>query len=88
MTGLVKVISKVREAGDLAMKQIELPLRVAVCAWCQPAAPPAGGQLLSHGICPRHLRQLEQELRGILRPRRRARRKAQDPAPGELLFAF
>ena len=46
--------------------QSEFPLWVAVCAWCKPKNP--GGFLrnslgsTSHGICPRHLKKLRQEL--------------------------
>ncbi len=48
-------------------KQIELPLRVAVCAWCHPRE--LGDRLgaISHGICPRHFRQVLQELRAASR---------------------
>jgi hypothetical protein len=50
-------------------QQIEFPLRVAVCAWCEPVRRGAGLGEISHGICPRHLRKLERQLtpKGILR---------------------
>ena len=50
----------------IAPFQSELPLQVAVCAWCKPknrsvALGPGLGSI-SHGICPRHLKQLRLEL--------------------------
>jgi len=51
--------------------QVELPLRVAVCAWCKPDARGSTIGEVSHGICPRHLRQLKFEIRGIVVKRRR-----------------
>lgn len=50
----------------IAPFQSELPLQVAVCAWCKPknrsvALGPDLGSI-SHGICPRHLKQLRREL--------------------------
>jgi hypothetical protein len=46
--------------------QSELPLRVAVCAWCNPKKRGvelgAGLGAISHGICPRHLKMLRLEL--------------------------
>jgi hypothetical protein len=46
--------------------QSVFPLQVAVCAWCKPKG---GGVylgdslgLISHGICPRHLKKLKLEL--------------------------
>ncbi len=47
-------------------QQNDLPLRVAVCAWCKPkhrgVELGAGLGAISHGICPRHLKQLRLEL--------------------------
>lgn len=47
-------------------QQSELPLRVAVCAWCKPkhhgVELGAGLGAISHGICPRHLKQIRLEL--------------------------
>lgn len=49
-----------------APQQSELPMRVAVCAWCKPkhrgVELGAGLGAISHGICPRHLKQLRLEL--------------------------
>jgi hypothetical protein len=39
-------------------KQIELPFRVTVCAWCRPGESAEGPVPISHGICPRHFRQM------------------------------
>ena len=40
--------------AEPASSQIELPLKVPVCAWCRPGEP----GIVSHGICPRHLQQM------------------------------
>lgn len=61
--------------------QIELPLSVAICAWCRPGAPRTG--TVSHGICPRHLRKLQGQLQAgpTVTPPRRPRRAAQPTGP-------
>jgi hypothetical protein len=51
--------------------QLDLSLRVSICAWCKPRAPLGEIGSLSHGICPRHLRKVKLELQGILPKRRR-----------------
>ena len=69
-------------------RQIEFPLAVAVCAWCRPRELGGGLGTQSHGICPRHLRKLRQDLQarnggrlsGLPRRRRAAR-----PAGAEAL---
>lgn len=47
-------------------QQGELPIRVAICAWCKPKnrAGELGAELgsISHGICARHLKQFKLEL--------------------------
>jgi hypothetical protein len=43
-------------------RQIELPLAVAVCAWCEPRELGGGVGAMSHGICPRHLRKMKLEV--------------------------
>jgi len=48
-------------APEFAVRQAELPLAVVVCAWCKPKSGSAT-QILSHGICPRHLRQMRSKL--------------------------
>ncbi|MDB6022754.1 MAG: hypothetical protein JWQ04_2611 [Pedosphaera sp.] len=42
------------------MQQAEFALAVAVCAWCKPkpGAFTPSSDVLSHGICPRHLRNM------------------------------
>ena len=45
-----------------AARQSVLPLRVAVCAWCKPRELGAGLGALSHGICPRHFREMSTKL--------------------------
>jgi hypothetical protein len=45
-------------------EQIEFPLAVAVCAWCRPKSKAAANMpVLSHGICPRHLRKMRMQLK-------------------------
>jgi hypothetical protein len=69
--------------ADLKTEQIELPLRVTVCAWCKPDARQGMDVgLISHGICPRHLKKLKLSLNQLaskapIPPRRRSRRKRQ-----------
>src|ERR1035437_5282661 len=41
-----------------APRQIEVPLSVTVCAWCRPGELGDGLVPISHGICPRHFRQM------------------------------
>jgi len=55
--------------------QLDLSLRVAICAWCKPRGPLGELGSLSHGICPRHLRRVKLEVQGML-PRRRRRAPA------------
>jgi hypothetical protein len=64
--------------------QLDLSLRVAICAWCKPR--PFDGKIgaLSHGICPRHLRKFKLEAEGIL-PKRRRRGAAADSTREALL---
>ena len=45
-------------------QQTELPLSVAICAWCRPGVQGSSLGEVSHGICPRHLRKLRLELLG------------------------
>jgi hypothetical protein len=49
-----------------ATSQSELPLRVAICAWCKPKNRSVdlgvGLGSISHGICPQHLKELRLEL--------------------------
>jgi hypothetical protein len=42
-------------------QQIELPIVVTVCAWCEPCEA-ASSLGFTHGICPRHLRKLQHEM--------------------------
>jgi hypothetical protein len=76
-----------RETGaDQTPHQTEFPLRVPLCAWCHPNPP--RGELVSHGICPRHLRKLKQEIarRAMhLSPTPRQRRQKKAPTPEPLL---
>ncbi len=70
-------------------RQIEMPLAVAVCAWCRPRELGAGLGTLSHGICPRHLRKMKlklQQMRGAA-PKRSSRRSKTKFQPGnEVMF--
>ena len=45
--------------------QIEFPLDVSVCAWCKPQEPGRAAGPLSLGICPRLLKKLKLEARGV-----------------------
>lgn len=42
--------------------QTEFRLEIAVCAWCRPHERGTGLGTISHGICPRHLRQLKRRI--------------------------
>jgi hypothetical protein len=42
--------------------QTEFILPVAVCAWCKPGSTGTGSTVLSHGICPRHLRKMRSQM--------------------------
>ena len=71
--------------GILA-RQIEFPMAVAVCAWCEPRERGSGLGAVSHGICPRHLRKIEHQVKGIpLLRRPRSRRRSGE---GEALLPF
>lgn len=60
-----------KPGAESAAHQSVLPLRVAVCAWCKPRELGAGLGALSHGICPRHLREMKVKLQNS-RPGREA----------------
>ena len=49
-----------------ASLQNEFPLRIPICAWCKPknrgVELGTGLGVISHGICPRHLKKLRLEL--------------------------
>ena len=63
--------------GIMAYRQIDLPMLITVCAWCKPKEPDAVRGSLSHGICPRHLKRLKLEARGLVVKRsRRGKRTA------------
>jgi hypothetical protein len=53
--------------ADRAADQPEFPLRVAVCAWCKPRELGATLGALSHGICPRHFREMKLKLQNSRR---------------------
>ncbi len=59
--------------------QIEFSMPVSVCAWCRPVQNGERMGAFSHGICPRHYRSLEWQMKGIVLKRRtRSRRQAAD----------
>jgi hypothetical protein len=67
-------------------RQTEFPMKVAVCAWCEPCSTDDVLGALSHGICPRHFRKLERQMKGVVSKRRtRVRRGSHD---GEPLLPF
>ena len=45
-------------------RQLEMPIPVAVCAWCKPKELGTGVGTVSHGICLRHLRNIRLEMQG------------------------
>ena len=65
---------------QVPIEQIEFPMAVTVCAWCKPREA-ARSLVVTHGICPRHLRKLEHDMH---KPPRRRARKGQTPAGGQL----
>jgi hypothetical protein len=99
---MVVCMSRLGYPGKLgvesAARQSVFPLRVAVCAWCQPKELGAGLGALSHGICPRHLRDLELELQSSHpgragesigpRARRSRQRRRSIEETGQLRFLF
>jgi hypothetical protein len=48
--------TKMTEEGGL--KQLVFPVDVVACAWCKPKRGVAPLPVVSHGICPRHLRMM------------------------------
>ena len=44
--------------------QTEFILPVPVCAWCKPHDG-SDNEALTHGICPRHLREIVREMQGV-----------------------
>jgi hypothetical protein len=66
-----------RQTLTMTPSQMEMPIPVAVCAWCKPQELGTGVGAVSHGICPRHLRNLGLEMRGLpVKPPRRVTPKA------------
>jgi hypothetical protein len=61
----------VRDAGtaiEPVASQTEFLMAVPVCAWCEPRQPGATQVAVTHGICPRHFRQLKLETQKIYCP--------------------
>ncbi len=50
---------------ESAGHQTEFIMAVPVCAWCEPRKPGSTQAPVTHGICPRHLKQLKLETRKI-----------------------
>ena len=69
----------------MTASQMEMPIPVAVCAWCKPKELGTGVGTVSHGICPHHLRKIGLEMRGQL-PKRRQRAAAKPSRSESLLF--
>ena len=77
-------------AIETADRQIEFSMAVPVCAWCEPRKPGVTRVALTHGICPRHLREVKLELLQMTagtraRPVRRRRTVARPKAESMLL---
>jgi hypothetical protein len=64
--------------------QLNLSFQVAICAWCEPQRPGGAIGLLSHGICPRHFRNLLLGSQGRS-PRRRGATAGKNSNPEALL---
>jgi hypothetical protein len=60
----MKDLAKVRReiARETVAAQIEFPMSVAICAWCQPAKPGERIGAHTHGICLRHFRMMRIDL--------------------------
>jgi hypothetical protein len=54
--------SVVRNAGETKPQQTEFTMSVPVCAWCKPRSGAVSLTVLSHGICPRHLKKMRSKL--------------------------
>jgi hypothetical protein len=68
-------------------QQTELPLSVAICAWCRPDVRGTSLGAVSHGICPKHLRKLKLQLLGQAGPRpSRSNRGGRADGDDPLLF--
>jgi hypothetical protein len=65
--------------------QLNLSLRIAICAWCEPQPPGGAIGALSHGICPRHFRKLVLESQSP-QPKRRRRAAASNDTNREALL--
>src|SRR5262249_7873518 len=83
-TYLVEKIT-VRVRWQMVASQTEFPMSVAVCAWCKPRERHETLGLLSHGICPRHLRLMKLQAKGI-NPRRNRSAKVSDPDRERMLL--
>jgi len=83
--GLCSVFWQTGGPGARHMTQIEFPISVAVCAWCEPVRPGASSMQFSHGICLRHLRKLRLELQrpGTTPPSATARPVRRPPRAAE-----
>ena len=57
-------------APEFTAQQTEFPLAVAVCAWCKPKSGTSALAVLSHGICPRHLRNMQSKVKHKSKPGR------------------
>jgi len=69
------------------VEQLDFPISVAVCAWCEPCPPAGEIGAISHGICLRHLRFLKASSQGHIAPRRR-RLSAAQKRQGEVQLPF
>jgi len=69
MQGVIHL--QITDAGttvETAARQIEFSMAVPVCAWCEPRQPGADTVAVTHGICPRHFKQLKLETQKIFCP--------------------
>ncbi len=85
MSGLLPFRSAVPyRRAEMPPGQIEFALNVPICAWCRPVQHGDSMGVWSHGICPRHFRSLQWQMKGIV-PKRRARSRGHT-SPDEALL--
>ena len=66
-----------RQTYAMKASQLEMTIPVAVCAWCKPKELGTGVGTVSHGICPRHLRNIQLQMHGHpVKPLRRITAKS------------
>lgn len=80
------LLDDARHKRRVRAAQLDFTMSVAVCAWCEPSPPPGEIGMISHGICPRHLRFLKARSQGLMSRRRRRRSSSTDDQEPQLPF--